>query len=406
MSNKSIAIWLLVISGLIVLYLMGRVVNDGYGIWSGEKIEYGITGQIGDFIGGVIGTIFSAAGFYFLYLTLNEQRVAFINQRIEFKKERFESNFFDLVKLHRDNVLELKYRRFEAEGFQDYGYREIFKIIFEEFAECLHEVRTLSKSKDPDSYLLRGHQDKLRDIIGKINPRISLTEISLIDIAYSIVFFGVDKEGEIILRDRFKHKYRSDYFYPLIHYIQLKPKKQYVDHWRSWGDLNKLDRKKIVSVTKELYLFRGHIKNSTVSEHAKKVLVDGSFEPYYSGHQFRLGHYFRHLFQSYKYLNSQEALSENEKYFYGKTLRAQLSTYEQGLLFIDSISSLGMKWEYTPDVKKTAVESDEDFKKTIEDAKLITKFNLIKNLPGNHYFGLSYKLYYPHVKYEAKEHRL
>ena len=102
---------------------------------------------------------------------------------------------------------------------------------------------------------------------------------------------------------------------------------------------------------------------------------------YYNGHQHRLSHYFRHLFQSYKYLNSQKNLPEKEKYFYAKMLRAQLSTYEQALLFVNSLSSSGMNWE---------LDSTE---------KLITKFNLIKNLPDYLLPKINYKRYYPAVKY-------
>ena len=117
------------------------------------------------------------------------------------------------------------------------------------------------------------------------------------------------------------------------------------------------------------------------------------YEKYYGGHQFRLGHYFRHLFQSYKYLNNHPDLLDKEKYEYGKMYRAQLSTYEQALLLVNSISSLGMKWELTPENAKTSKNS----------TRLITKYNLIKNLPGKHLSGIRYATYYPKVSYESDE---
>lgn len=118
------------------------------------------------------------------------------------------------------------------------------------------------------------------------------------------------------------------------------------------------------------------------------------FEKYYNGHQHRLGHYFRHLFQSYKYLNNQNDLTSEENYFFGKTLRAQLSTYEQAILFFNSISSIGMKWEYTPDHNSDNRDSDK--------YKLITRYNLIKNLPGYHFLGIKYENYYPRVQFEGE----
>ena len=134
-----------------------------------------------------------------------------------------------------------------------------------------------------------------------------------------------------------------------------------------------------------------------LSEEAKQLVYETEFVKYYGGHQHRLGHYFRHLFQSYKYLNYHNDLTEKDKYFYGKTLRAQLSTYEQALLFINSVSSLGMKWEFTPETDLLKAKENK------QNSKLITRYNLIKNLPGYHLFGLRYKTYYPNVKYETEE---
>ena len=81
------------------------------------------------------------------------------------------------------------------------------------------------------------------------------------------------------------------------------------------------------------------------------------------------------------------------KYKYGKMLRAQLSTYEQAILLINSISSLGMKWDYNP----------EKYENDKINPKLITEFQLIKNLPGEQMFGIKYNVYYPNVKFETME---
>ena len=100
-------------------------------------------------------------------------------------------------------------------------------------------------------------------------------------------------------------------------------------------------------------------------------------------------------------LNENEFLSNEEKYFYGKTLRAQLSTYEQSLLFINSISSLGMDWEFNFEMEQNK-KLKNNFK--LDDKfGLITKYNLIKNLPGNHFNGIIYKNFYPNVNYENNE---
>ena len=110
----------------------------------------------------------------------------------------------------------------------------------------------------------------------------------------------------------------------------------------------------------------------------------------HDGHQSRLGHYYRHLFQTVRYIDEQpeRLLNYKEKYFYIKTLRAQLTTHEQALLFFNSLSSLGANWE---------------FGQYDENNKLITKYNLIKNLPKGFTGKLNPKTYYPDIFYEFDE---
>lgn len=115
----------------------------------------------------------------------------------------------------------------------------------------------------------------------------------------------------------------------------------------------------------------------------------------FKGHQEELGHYYRHLFQTIKYIDSQpkRLLTYDEKYQYVKTLRAQLSTREQVLLFFNSLSELGKPWELD-----NALEIER---------RLITKYNLIKNIPFgyvNAYVpALEVNMFYPEVVYEGQE---
>ena len=112
----------------------------------------------------------------------------------------------------------------------------------------------------------------------------------------------------------------------------------------------------------------------------------------FDGHQVRLGHYFRHLFQSVGYINEQptEILSYEGKYKYIKTLRAQFSTHEQGLIFLNSLSDLGRAWEL-------------DERIVDPNRKLITKYNLVKNIPHGFLEGIDVRKYYPDVKFEGDE---
>lgn len=98
----------------------------------------------------------------------------------------------------------------------------------------------------------------------------------------------------------------------------------------------------------------------------------------FDGHQHRLGHYYRHLYQLVTYVDRQQSslLNDEEKYEYVKTVRAQLSTHEQGLLLLNSLTPVGHRWW---------------------DDGLITKYRLVKNLPPNFFDPLGefdmYKLF-------------
>jgi len=381
---------LIVLGGLISIFFIISTYFDGFSILSSQKTDYGITGQFGDFIGGVVGTIFALAGTLLIFLTFNEQ----VKQN---KREAFESAFFEMIRLYRQNVTELTYEKFVSNKLDKAENRKVFRHIFQEFLECFREVKKFSNSKNPDDYLLKRQKEKLMEIINSNNQKINIIELALIDIAYSIVYFGVGEEGEIVLRDKFKKKYRHEYFYPLLKFIKLKPRRPNKIRWEKWEKLLSYPFKQFKDVNKEFYAYREHMPITSVSAEVKNLIYKTEYDKYYGGHQHRLGHYYRHLFQSYKYLNYHKELTLTEKKFYGKTLRAQISTYEQALLFVNSLSSLGMKWEFTPEFD--LLDGNEDK----ENCKLITRYNLIKNLPGNHFFGLTYKTYYPKIDYENTE---
>ncbi|HCQ8449549.1 TPA: putative phage abortive infection protein [Klebsiella pneumoniae] len=380
-----------VIIGLVVfVFFLCKSSIDGYSIFTSSKTDYTVTGQFGDFVGGVIGTIFALAGTFLIFLTFQEQ--AKVN-----KRTAFESVFFEMIRLHKENVTELRCSRYvpSEKMTEKYENRQVMRIIFDDVVNCYREVSKFSNSKEPIDYINSNYLVQLNDIITKNKITASPIDLARIDIAYCMVFFGVGVEGETILRELLKKKYNPEYYFKLIYFIKMKPKKSNLERFSKWKYLRGLELEKLHQVIDELYKNKSHPeKTDKISSLAAGFKMHASYEKYYGGHQFRLGHYFRHLYQSYKYLDNATFLEENKQYSYGKMLRAQLSTYEQALLFMNSISSIGMKWEYLPEPT--------DNQKNC--SKLITKYNLIKNLSGNHIFGIHYKNYYPDVSYETDEY--
>lgn len=389
MSDKSIRYLtysLLGIIGIIFIYFLINTTLNGFWIW-GRQLDFAATGQFGDFIGGFLGTIINGAAFYFLYLTLNEQRKSGLQQS-------FETKLYDIIRLHRENVTELRYTKFYKTDLKTSRSRKVFRIIVQEFIECYHEVQRFRKMY-PDLEILQPEYKKILENIRKENKvRATITELALLDIAFCFFYFGAGKESETILLHKFYNRYNKDFAHRLKVFIQLKPKQEYPENYQEWKEFKSKGVKEMKIIFEQI--FADSLKSQeTLKNAATSILfLNLKSEKFYGGHQHRLGHYFRHLFQAYKFLSSQEFLTPKEKYFYGKSIRSQLSTYEQFIILFNSLSSLGMKWEYTADISEIPTNIE------IDDFKFITRYNLIKNLPGSQYYNFTYRKFYRKVKFE------
>jgi hypothetical protein len=391
--NKRVTIlsiaWSIIAIGIIVtLGFLAKINLNGYDALGKGEIDFTTTGQFGDYIGGLVGTLFALAGTLLIYLNFREQVK-------ENKKSGFESSYFEMIRLHKENINELSYRKHKKSKKEQYFNRQVIRKIFEEFTECYRETTKFSNETDLSYYLNPKYQIHLEKIKKQNNLSFSLKEIALIDIAYLITFYGLGVEGEAVIRDKFKKRYSTPFYTKVLYFLKMKPKKSNLKRFEKWNEVRSMALSELHPLIDELYNIRQNPKNkSGLSEYAANLKMEAKYEKYYGGHQFRLGHYFRHLYQSYKFLDNSNLLTEEEAYSYGKLFRAQLSTFEQTLLFINSLSHIGMKWELT----------GENNNKN-EKMNLITKYNLIKNVPGKHTYGITYKDYYPNVNYEYEENK-
>jgi hypothetical protein len=386
---------LLILAGIIVSWIyFANLPNQYTHLGDGETFFLDKSGQVGDFIGGIVGTIFSLAGFIILIITLSSQtQSAYL--------EQFESKFFELIRMHRENVSEMNIKR-KAKGedgsFLSYQFkdRQAFKIILSDFTTCRNDMRQYFSKFQTDDIYESGYLQMMIKALNVDQTHIRLKSIARIDIAYCITFYGVGSEGLPILKNLFQKKYNPKFYTDLLRYISMKPiaSSSYWDNWKKFGGIKKM-AERILTVNEIFDLRKNKSSNNS---HQNSYYYDNNFIKYYGGHQHRLGHYYRHLFQTVKFVNLQTRLSFQQKYFYVKTLRAQLSSYEQALLFINSLSMLGHAWELLPKFEKS--KSDKISKKRLSRNRLITNYNLIKNVPGENIFGISYTHYYPEVNYE------
>lgn len=293
--------------------------------------------RIGDSIGGMMGPFIAIIAAAFTFLAFWVQYKANLQQELDLQKERFENKFYELLKLHKDNVNEITVAN-------KYHGRKAFVHMFYEY-KLIHIMAEAFIKKYPNN--LDDVPQNLKDTIDKIELGVphhlgfDLKDLEKITgITYTYFFLGTGSN--------------SDYL--------------------TYNVLSKIASPRFVCyLTNYLRDFQGrinkdipHRKDIIESELGDKVNIDSNFDiptyPILHGHVSKLGHYYRHLFLTVKFVSEYDSkvLSPTDKYEYIKILRAQLSAHEQLMLYYNSLASFGSPWR---------------------KEKFIQNFRIIKNIP-------------------------
>lgn len=256
-------------------------------------------GQLGDFVGGYLGTVLSLVSVVLLVIT-------FRGQKRSFQEEKFETAFLDLLKLHRDNVQEI------AIGSEGVTGRRAFVLMVRELRAVLEKVHAVNKAGSYD--------------LGKER---------LMDAAYLAFFYGVGPNSSRVLA---------------------------------------------ASLREFPQTFTEELLRCLDSDEAKAALREKLKYTPYEGHQSRLSHYFRHLYNAVMYVHRSDLSIIKKDHV--RLIRAQLSTHEQALLYFNSLSRVGRKW--------------------ITEG-LILDYELIKHIPPEFFhpeLELDPKVVFPSLKFE------
>ncbi|MGE0641844.1 MAG: putative phage abortive infection protein [Thermoanaerobaculia bacterium] len=241
------------------------------------SIERTAAAQLGDFIGGYVGTVFALVSILLLLATLRAQREATA-------LESFETRFFQLITLHRKNADEM--------FLQNATGRRIFVLLVREFREIHRIVSTLATDGSE-----------------------TFSQKELLGISYLCLHYGTGPNSSRMLLQAL-----GDQAGPLAGALVKK------------------------------------LADAGLKEEVQKRRSLG-YVPF-EGHQSRLAHYFRHLFQTVKYVDMRGP--DPDRYDYVKTIRAQLTNHEQAILLLNSLSPLGREWWAS---------------------QLLTRYRLVCNLP-------------------------
>jgi len=278
-----------------------------------NPFELNTIGQYGSFVGGFVGSVFSLAGFLLLFETLIQQ------QRL-FHLQQFESNFFSLLNLHRENVVQLR-KRIPIKGGKYEEGRRVFVELRKQYGEILEIARRIDAS---------------------LRTRLSAKDMA--NIAYLVLYYGV---GEMVFG-------------------------------KGQNETSILKE----SLSKSTY--DDEFCNALIEACRKSMDVENKYIKF-NGNQSQLGHYYRHLLQVIRYVDTSNYLTNEEKRSYADIVRAQLSTHEQLLLFYYAISKPGRGW--------------------LAEPNLIVRYELIKNIPleSGVTYGINPKDYFP-MNYEFEEY--
>ncbi|GGH03011.1 hypothetical protein GCM10007422_17810 [Pedobacter zeae] len=354
-----------------------EIIAKRYEIFDGiGDLDMSATGQVGDFIGGVVGTLVAAISIVLLYKTLTAQRESSNNQANEFAKSQNESRFFELLRIHRDNVSEIEFEYIENKSkiaksrhFFVVAHKQL-EFAFTEFDEYINHYKLSISDIYENEYLNKLKENKT--IIDRnINDYILLAKM---DVCYLVLFFGVGKNGKEEIIEILNAKYKNSFVNAIIDFYRMKPSgsSKYHKTWKALIKDNEFFNNYEAIAQEREDCENDETPNNDLAYgyNNQSAYYPDNYIKYYGGHRFRLGHYYRHLYQLVCFVHYNTELSPDEKKNYTRIIRGQLSDYEQILFFYNSISQLGRVWELASNNNESIDKNDH----------LISNYNLVKNI--------------------------
>jgi len=313
-------VWIIVsVAGILILFSFFAPL-----LFTLKWIDFTGTGQIGDTIGGIMNPFIALAGvgltflaFYMQYsanrnqlkqfkIQQNADRIRFQqqqqeakdkadtdkrtfeeelrNQQQQFRRTQFENQFFTMLSLHKENVNEITI--YDMFGKKVINGRPAFPHLLNELE--LYFVIAKYRWADQTSV-------SIQDCVNE---------------AYGILFMGLNQERED----------KDEYFTTL----------RKIENSRWNENINR----SLQSIVEE------HTSNKV--DFKKKIT-----QSLLKGYSTVLAHYYRHLFQTVKFVvrQSEDLLSYEDKRNYLRILRSQLSNEEQAMLFYNWLSKFGKPWQ-------------------------------------------------------------
>lgn len=164
-------------------------------IKNGELLDEQLTGVVGDFVGGVVGTIWSFAGviLFFLALRLQSKELSLQLEELKstrgvFKTQQFENTFFNLLKNHNEirlgtELIEENYSLIQGENQIKYvkGNSAFEKIKTHLFKEKENLEKNVLKAQKALSSESDWKEEEINEFFKKIEDHYTVTYDELVD---------------------------------------------------------------------------------------------------------------------------------------------------------------------------------------------------------------------------------
>lgn len=305
----SVIVGLSIIVVFAILLLGGNYQFSGYNL-NDDSLD--ITYKVGGFIGSIVGPIWALAGIFLYYAALSYQKDDIKKSQEAFEIQSFENTFFSLIETQRDITQNLT---------------GSFKLV---------------RNYEQHDILVKGNE-YFKYAIGQL--------------CHIYVILGMDKDEDYpgILDERYAanlKQQRSDNPDGHFDYIGIEKDQYNLQQHAS------IDKYKI---SKAQWDKRNTFNNS------QKIML--SYKYFFIAHQHEIGHYFRHLYNILKFIESSEKKfkgREIDHAKYANFVQAQMSSYELALsyyniMFFPKAQRLVKKFDILENLAKEDLVMKQDF---------------------------------------------
>lgn len=271
-------------------------------------VELTAIGSLGSFLGGILGPLFALLVGVFTFLAFYVQFVANKEIQEQFKIQQFENQFYKMLDLHKANVDELKI-----------PYFDIFR------KNITNEERLRLRNGKIESHIEQEIDSFLRHVEGR------KAFVDMVEEFHSILK-AIFKEPKFT---KYSAEEKLDFSYKIFFWGLYS-------NFSTSNFIDKSDQKILKTLLK---CQQKDYKSALDSGNKPKIRI--KFIPY-QGHESHLAHYYRHLFQTVKYVVRTEksgVITYEQARQYLRILRAQLSNAEQQMLYYNYICGFGKEWD-------------------------------------------------------------